>query len=316
MKMQGMNLSRLQQALFKNLGLKAIALLLAGLLWFQVASQQIVQRTITRPLDIINLPAQFEISNDYPTTVDLEVRVRRNLALDSQAAPVVIDLRDALAEQKVVALTEANIPDRPSGMEVIRFSPPNVNLNIERTATRYVPVETHLDGEPAENFEVKGIRVQPSSVWIEGPTSAVGNVLSATTAPVDITGQSQDFTRKVDIFLEEKKARLQDIRQVDVEVEIEEKRRTVEISKVPVEIDPADPDSRLQAATVRVSLSVPVSFAGELTADNFRVIVNTQDLEPSSRWQEVQPQVILPDDLDAGIFQVESVAPVKVRKRR
>ena len=313
-----MNWKRLREMLLKNLGLKAIALLLAGLLWFQVASQQIVTRTITRmPVDIINRPPQLEISNDYPTTVDMEVQGRRNLAVDSQSMSVVIDLKDARPEQKVVALTEANIPSRPPGMEIRRFSPPNISLNIERKESRLVTVETRLDGEPAENYQVLGIRVHPSSVWIEGPASAVGKVLSAVTAPVDITGQNQDFTRKVDIFLEEKNARLRgDIRQVDVEVQIEEKRRTVELPKVALEIDPPDPTWRLQSGTVRVTLSVPVSYQGEPTSGKFRAIISTQDLQPSSGWQEVQPRVIISDDLEANIFRIEPLAPVMVRKRR
>lgn len=310
-----MNLNWLRDLFFKNLGLKAISLLLAALLWFQVASQQTVQRTITLPLDIINLPPQYEISNDYPTTIDVEVR-RSSQAADSQMPAVVIDLKDARAEQKVVALTDANIPGRPSGMEVIRFNPPNISLSIEVKGSRLVPVETRLDGEPAENYQVVGIRVNPTSVWIEGPASAIGKVLSAVTAPIDITGQKQDFTRTVDIFLEEKNARLRGTRQVEVVVQIEEKRRTVTLSGVPLELDPPDPDSRLRSGTVQVSVSVPVSFQGKLNPEEFRAVVNTEFLDPSPAWQEVLPQVIAPDDLDADIFRIESVSVAEVRKRR
>ena len=45
----------LREFLFNNIGLKLISLLLALLLWLQVAGQQTVQRTLSLPVEFVNM---------------------------------------------------------------------------------------------------------------------------------------------------------------------------------------------------------------------------------------------------------------------
>jgi bifunctional ADP-heptose synthase (sugar kinase/adenylyltransferase) len=58
---------------FSNPGLKLMALLLAMALWFTVAGEQNVERTLRVPLEFRNKPIDLEIVGDRPTTVDLRV---------------------------------------------------------------------------------------------------------------------------------------------------------------------------------------------------------------------------------------------------
>ncbi len=86
-------MSVLREFFLNNLGLKAISLLLAFLLWVQVASQERVQRTVTLPVELVNMPPQLEVSNDYVKSVEADIRSERgSSALDERALAVVIDL--------------------------------------------------------------------------------------------------------------------------------------------------------------------------------------------------------------------------------
>ena len=82
---------------FRNPGLKLMALLLAGALWFTVAGQQNVERSITVPLDFRNPPADLEIIGEKRDTV--EVRVVGSSTVLSRLDPgevvAVVDLTGA-----------------------------------------------------------------------------------------------------------------------------------------------------------------------------------------------------------------------------
>ena len=70
-------LSRLLKPSLNNLSLKILAVLLALLLWIQVASQETVQMTVVAPVEFLDMPADLEISNDYPREVEVLLKTNR-----------------------------------------------------------------------------------------------------------------------------------------------------------------------------------------------------------------------------------------------
>ena len=59
---------------FRNLGLKLLAVALGVTVWYLVAGEQIVERALRIPLEFVNLPAQLELVGDAPAVVDVRVR--------------------------------------------------------------------------------------------------------------------------------------------------------------------------------------------------------------------------------------------------
>ena len=59
---------------FRHLGLKVLAIILASVLWFTVAGEHVVERSLRVPLAARNLPTSLEIVGDLPETVDVRVR--------------------------------------------------------------------------------------------------------------------------------------------------------------------------------------------------------------------------------------------------
>ena len=70
---------------FRHLGLKALAVLLASVLWFTVAGEHIVERSLRVPLEFRNIPDAMEIVGNAPDSVD--VRVRGASAVLSRVQP-------------------------------------------------------------------------------------------------------------------------------------------------------------------------------------------------------------------------------------
>ena len=70
-------MSRLLKPSVNNLSLKILAVLLAFLLWIQVASQETVQMTLAAPVEFLDMPTDLEISNDYPREVEVVLQTDR-----------------------------------------------------------------------------------------------------------------------------------------------------------------------------------------------------------------------------------------------
>jgi len=119
---------------FQHLGLKALSLALAVILWMMVAGEETVDRGLRVPLEMQQFPAGLQIRGETPSTVD--VRVRGTSGLLSRLAPgdvvAVLDVGDAKAGRRQFQLT----PDRvrvPFGVEVVQVTPETVAMDFERS---------------------------------------------------------------------------------------------------------------------------------------------------------------------------------------
>ena len=308
----------LRRLFLHNLGLKALSLLLAFLLWSQIARQQTVQRTVSVPVEFINMPANLEIANDYKKQVEVDIRSQRSTAaMEDRQLTAVINLEDTSPGAAVIPLSERNIQNRPSGVEILSINPARIRLQLERTSQKIVKVEPQIVGRPRQGYEITDKQVTPSEVMITGPESQVQEVSRAQTEPVNVDGSSSDVNLDVYVDLENPRLRIENTSSVEVSVVVEEERRQVQIASVPVQVTPATVPVRLLTQRVKVTGTVPVSFQGELKTSDFRARVNVEGLQPQSEPYEILPEIVpLPEYVH--VFRLESVTPerVKVRKVR
>ena len=304
----------LREFLFNNIGLKAISLLLALLLWLQVAGQQTVQRTLSLPVEFVNMPSEMEISNDYERQVDVVLRSRRSTPnFEEGSLTVKIDLRGATpGAEKSFPLSEDNISDRPPGLEVVSITPTRIRLLLENTVRKSIAVVPELVSEPAEGFQVT--KVQAPRVTIIGPQSRVQEVSEAQTEPIRITGLSSTLVRNVAVHIDDLALRMEPA-SVDVVITIEEERREVQVRRIPIELLPEGVEATLMTRRVEIVGTVPISFTGELRTQDFEASVNVQALEPRQESYELVPQITIVDQY-AGIFRIQSVIPERIKVRR
>ena len=304
----------LREFLFNNIGLKLISLLLALLLWLQVAGQQTVQRTLSLPVEFVNMAPEMEISNDYERRVDVVLRSRRGTSnFDDGSLTVKIDLRGATpGAEKSYPLSEDNISNRPSGLEVVSITPTRIRLLLENTVRKSIAVVPELVGEPAEGFQVT--KVQAPRVTIIGPQSRVQEVYEAQTEPIGITGLSSTLVRNVAVDIDDLALRMEPA-SVDIIITIEEERREVQVRRIPIELVPEGVEATLMTRRVEIVGTVPISFTGELTTQDFQASVNVQALEPRQESYELVPQITIVDQY-AGIFRIQSVIPDRIKVRR
>jgi YbbR domain-containing protein len=221
---------------FRHLGLKVLAIMLASVLWFTVAGEHVVERSLRVPLAVSNLPLALEIVGDLPESVD--VRVRGSAAqlsrLDAGDVVAMLDLSTARQGARLFHLRTDEVRV-PYGIEVAQVMPPSISLSLERSLTRTVPIVPTTDGEPAPGFVVGKMSAEPSTVRIIGPESHVKAVASATTEPIAIDGRTERVRDVVTVGVIDSSVRLVEQPQsATVVVEIQPAPIEREVAGVPV----------------------------------------------------------------------------------
>lgn len=206
---------------FRNPGLKVMALLIAGGLWFIVAGEHVVERSMRVPLEFRNIPTGVEIVGDPPATADVRVRGASGILSKLQPGEVVVslDLHGARKGMRLFHIQPDDV-ERPFGVTVAQVQPPTLSLDLEPTATRTVRVSPALDGDPAPGYVVKSVRSDPEEVEIVGPEEYLQQVGEATTEPVNIEGARGVVTDRVNIGVTRTTVRLREPRSARVVVEI------------------------------------------------------------------------------------------------
>jgi YbbR domain-containing protein len=174
---------------FRHLGLKVVAIALATLLWLSVAGEHVVERIMRVPLEFRNIPAELEVVGDPPATVDVRLRGSSGLLsrLEGTDVVAVIDLATARPGSRLFHI-RADEVRAPYGVEVAQVVPGTLAIELEKSATRVVPVVPPLEGDPAPGFVVGRITSEPATVEIRGPESRVRHLAEAITEPVDVAG--------------------------------------------------------------------------------------------------------------------------------
>jgi YbbR domain-containing protein len=277
---------------FRHLGLKVLAITLASVLWFTVAGEHVVERSLRVPLAVRNLPTALEIVGDLPDTVD--VRVRGSAAqlsrLDAGDVVAMLDLTTARTGARLFHLRTDEVRV-PYGIDVAQVMPPSISLSLEKSVRRTVPIVPTTDGDPAPGFVVGRISAEPATVQVVGPESHVRDVASATTEPVEIDGKNARVRDVVAVGVTDSAVRLVDQPQTaTVVIEILPAPIERDVAGVPVRSRNLAPGlvPRVVPEVVRVEVRGQRDVLGRIRPDNIDAFVDLAGLGPGRYQLRVQ----------------------------
>jgi YbbR-like protein len=278
---------------FRHLGLKILAITLASVLWFTVAGEHVVERSLRVPLAVRNLSPGLEIVGDLPAAVDVRVRGSATQLSHLDAGDIVAMLDLAVARTGTDRLFHLRTDEVlvPYGIDVAQVMPPTISLSLERSIKRTVPIVPVTDGEPAPGFVVGPITAEPSTVEVVGPESHVRDVSSATTEPVEIGGRNDRVRDVVTVGVIDSSVRLVEQPQSATVV--------IEILPAPVERDVSGVPVRWRnlaqglvahvvPGVVRVSVRGQREVLGRLRSDTIDAFVDLAGLGPGHYPLRVQ----------------------------
>ena len=206
---------------FGHLGLKTLSIGIAILLWLFVSGDETVERGLRVPLEFQQVPAGVEMTGEAPSLVDVRVRGGTSTLSRLGAGDIVaqLDLKAARVGRRLYQITPEQVR-APFGVQVIQVMPPTIVLAFEISANKQVPVVPEFEGEPAPGFVIGRTQVDPPTVDVVGPQSAIARVTQATTEPVPVTGARAAVKDTVTIGLLDSSLRLKAPRMAQVVVDV------------------------------------------------------------------------------------------------
>lgn len=209
----------------RNWTIKLFSLALATILWVTISRQANSEIGIRIPLEYRNIPPQLEVMGDATNSVEIRLRGAAALIREISAADIsaTLDLGNIAPGEKIIQLTPANVQS-PVGVDVVRVSPSQVKLSLERTTSKSIPVRVLFDGSPDAGVDVQDSVITPAVVVVQGPESRIRRLQSLPTATIHLAGRKVSFTETVDIDLPDPMLRLQSVSSVEVRVRLRESK--------------------------------------------------------------------------------------------
>lgn len=297
--------------LTENLWLKALSLFIGVTLWYAVAREQGAEFAFSIPLELRDVPDGLEVVEESVQQVDVRLRGPSEIlrGLTPQDLSVGVDLSDAEPGERVAYLTPGDV-GVPFGARVIRVTPANVQISLDRTLERTVNIIPRVLGAPAEGFELAGIELSRSSIVVVGPASQVRSLEQVTTEPVSAEGLRQPFSRTVRLELDPL-VRLRGDTSVDLHLNVREVQLRKELSGVVVKLQPPRVNATVSPKTIKVLVEGPKSLVEQLSADGLEAEVHWEGLSAGSH--RVVPLVQVIDQEEPATFHFISLDPEAIQ---
>jgi YbbR domain-containing protein len=268
---------------FRHLGLKALSVVLALLLWMIVSGEETVERGLRVPLELQQVPAGLELTGEVPATVDVRVRGASGTLSRVSTGDVVavLDLRNARSGRRLFPLTPKDVRV-PFGVEIVQVQPSALAMAFEPSASRRVPVMPAVDGRPAPGYVVGSLEADPKTVEVIGPESAVRRATEALTEAVPVSGARERVQQTVTLGLIDPSLRLKNAETATVTVQIVPAPLERSLHGRPVHLRNVAPNLEAQAIPSAVDLTLRGSreALARVEADDMVAYVDLAGLGP------------------------------------
>jgi YbbR domain-containing protein len=132
------------------------------------------------PLSVIGQDPSLININDVPAIVEVTLRAPRSvwerLTAQDNSVQATLDL-SGLGSGEYTVVIKLTITERP--YQIVLASPTSLTVQLEPLATRALPIELSLSGEPALGYQAGKEVVDPTTVTISGPESIVKEAAQA-----------------------------------------------------------------------------------------------------------------------------------------
>jgi hypothetical protein len=186
----------------QNLGLKVVALVLAVAAWWFVAGESKVLVSFTIPLEIRNVPKGLTLTNKPERQVEVRLTGPSSLLSGMRPSEITagVDLSAARAGRQYFTMDDRAVKVSP-GIKVQRIFPSSIEVILDRTERRTVPVSARIGGGAAVRRRVAKVEIDPPSVEVEALAEEFSRMQVVYTEEVvpDVDGKAFATTARVEL---------------------------------------------------------------------------------------------------------------------
>ncbi len=305
-KINKINLSNL---LSKDWLLKFISLVLAVVLWYYVGGEDRVDKNVMIPIEIINLPRDLVISNQFKKEIEVTVSGPRSLILEmtSRAITRQVDLSAATPGTMVIENDNDHVPV-PRGITVQRVQPSSIILSLDKLIQKKFPVSARTVGKVADGYYIKLLKIDPDVITITGPLTILSQFDELYTRAINLADMKESIQLQMPLELDPAIIELIGETSVTAELSIglETVTKTMAGLVVHAVIDGVRRD--VEPETVRVTANIPKKLLGKSVNPKDLIVVTAIKEEGDSN---LKVKVIPRDDVELPI-EILSIVPGSV----
>lgn len=174
----------------RDLGWKLLALGIAALLWIALNREEEVETVVSAPVQFRNLADGFEITSGAPRTILIHLRgpSGRLARSDLASLAVVLDCSQAVKPGAYTFNISSRQLRRPFGVAFTAAEPSQLQITVERTVSREVPVAPTYASPPPPGYAIASFTESPDRVRVSGPESHVRLIEAVGTDPINLDG--------------------------------------------------------------------------------------------------------------------------------
>ena len=305
--------------------LKVISLFFAGFLWFFVVGEDKVDTTVFVPIEIINLPRDLVISNQFKRQLEVRISAPRGLArgLSAQHITRSVDLSDAKPGSLVIQNRPEDI-DFPRGIKILRIQPANVTLLIDRLIEKELAIKPTFTGSLPKGYEIVSTTLDPATITLTAPAAVLSDEVFLSTEEINLSKLTQTTKKQVTLDLKPEIAEIIGETYVNVTLNIGEKKVEKTINNIPLQLvhDAERTNYRLETGHAKIKAVLPYNVAQQSMSEiipQFTAIADADSLPPGQH--EIPVTVNSKDNYKilnitpkSVIVHIGKVNPAKKRK--
>jgi YbbR domain-containing protein len=267
--------------IFENFWFKIVALVMALLLWFHVATEKVYEYTKNFPVKISNLPKGLILSEEIPQEVQVNIRGKGKELLKlllTEKKNLQIDIKDFKAGESDYTFKPQEIPI-PEGLDLKVdeiVSPKSIKINLDHSTEKKVPIHSQITILPEEGYlQVGEVSLAPLEVVISGPIKLVRGIESIETEKKVLDGVTQPISDRIGLTLPKGYNLKLSFNQVKFSADVQ-KGIEKEIPSVPVETVnlPKGRKAIIQPDSIKVVIFVAENVVGQLTENQIKVTID------------------------------------------
>jgi uncharacterized protein (TIGR00159 family) len=171
-------------------------------MWFSISKGLDTLITLEIPLEYTKHDPEFEIVDTSVNTVRLQLGGSGALikSVRPDQVQVRIDLGNAVIGSNIFSITQENI-SLPPGIFLSKVAPPVVEVTIDKTITKELPVQVDWVGKLPENIILSQLKIEPEKVEVIGGKRILGNISTLYTEKVPLDNIDRTGTITVHLAL-------------------------------------------------------------------------------------------------------------------
>lgn len=177
----------LHAALTRNFGFKVLSVIFAFAGWAWVQGEQVVEQKARVQVQW-QIPEDLALVDELPESISLtasgsQVFVRNLRRADLHLR---VDLSDATPGVQSVEFADRFIENLPQNVHVVGLSPARAEFELDEKVTKQVRLEAQTKGLPRAGLRLVEVKLDPSTVLLEGPAGVLVGVTEVPTSPIDL----------------------------------------------------------------------------------------------------------------------------------